>query len=85
MEFLTNVRWLIQRKMPNITKTSFVIIFFMFIPYLPLLIITHDIATPMSVAQYNVSTESAMMMGVILFIISAMFLWMYGKFWWKEL
>ena len=85
MELLTDMKWLIYRKMPNISKTTFVIIFFMFIPYIPLLIVTESIATPISLAEYRILTESAMMMGIILLIISATVMWLYGKFFWRKL
>jgi len=85
MELLTNIRWLIYRKISNISKATFIIIFFMFIPYIPLIMVLSVIATPMSLSEYNIMTEVAMMSGIVILIISGTALWVYGKFYWKDI
>ena len=84
-ELVENIKWLIYRKMPSIDKNSFIIIMFMFLPYTPILMAIKELSSPMSVAEYVIYTQSAMMVGLIIFIISVLFLWIYGKFYWKEM
>jgi len=84
-ELIENIKWLLYRKMPSIDRNSFVIIMFLFLPYTPILMAIGELSSAMSVAEYTIYTQSAMMVGVIIFIISMLFLWIYGKFYWKRI